>query len=124
LRSQHVAYLVLAALTVGVLLGLPAGVSARETAGTCQNAALYGQSDDAESWFRLPPYPEGRNAEHIYFGSATVEVEIHDLSTAHNFAIRDLSWGIPRRPVDGRSDVHRHPMLAGSTRNTTRCGVG
>jgi hypothetical protein len=92
LRSQHVAYLVLATLTVGVLLGLPAGVSAGETAGTCGSAGLYGQSDDDETWFRLPPYPFGRNAEHIYFGSATVEVEIHDLSTQHNFRIRDLSW--------------------------------
>jgi hypothetical protein len=92
LRTQQVAYLVLAALTVAVLLALPAGVSARETAGNCQNAALYGQSDDQESWFRLPPYPFGRNAEHIYFGAATVEVEIHDLSAAHSFRIRDISW--------------------------------
>jgi PASTA domain len=91
-RSQQVAYLVLAPLIVAVLLVMPAGVFAREAAGACQNAALYGQSDDQGSWFRLPPYPDGRNAEHIYFGAATVEVEIHDLSTAHNFHIKDLSW--------------------------------
>ena len=92
MRSQQVAYLVLATLTVAVLLALPAGVSARETAVPCQNAALYGQSDDAETWFRLPPYPEGREAQHIYFGNSTVEVEIHDLSTEHNFRIQDISW--------------------------------
>ncbi len=46
-----------------------------------------------ETWFRLPPYPKGRNAEHIYYGNATVQVEIHDLSTEQNFRITDLSWG-------------------------------
>jgi PASTA domain len=90
--GRHVAYLGLAALTGAVLLALPAGVSAREGAGTCQTAAVYGQSDNVESWFRLPPHPFGHNAEHIYFGAATVEVEIRDLSTEHNFRIRDLSW--------------------------------
>jgi hypothetical protein len=82
----------LPALAALFVIALPAGVSAREPADSCQNPALYGQSDDMETWFRLPPYPDGRNAEHIYFGNSTVEVEIHDLTTAHDFRIRDLSW--------------------------------
>jgi hypothetical protein len=86
--------LVLPALAALSVVALPAGASAREPAtGGCQSPALYGQSDDAETWFRLPPYPLGRNAEHIYFGNSTVEVEIHDLSTSQNFRITDLSWG-------------------------------
>lgn len=84
--------LVLPALAALLVIALPASVSARAPADNCQNPALYGQSDDEETWFRLPPYPGGRNAEHIYFGNSTVEVEIHDLSTAHDFRIRDLSW--------------------------------
>ena len=93
MSGRQVAYLVLAALTSAVLLALPAGASARETAGTCQSPAFFGQSDINETWFRLPPYPKGRNAEHIYYGNATVQVEVHDLSTEQNFRIRDLSWG-------------------------------
>ena len=92
MSGRQVAYLFLAALTGAVLLALPAGASAREVAGTCQSPAFYGQSDDDESWLRLPPYPFGRAAEHIYFGNSTVEVEIHDLTTEHNFRITDVSW--------------------------------
>src|SRR4029450_13793907 len=77
---------------MAALLALPASASARETTATCGNPQLFGQSDDLETWFRLPPYPEGRNAEHIYLGSQTVEVEIHDLTTAHDFRIKDLTW--------------------------------
>jgi PASTA domain-containing protein len=84
---------VLSALAALFLVALPAGVSARAPSANCQSPALYGQSDDQETWFRLPPYPLGRNAEHVYFGNATVEVEIHDLSTTQNFRITDLSWG-------------------------------
>ena len=94
--------LVLTALAALLVVALPAGVSAREPAGTCQNAALYGQSDDDETWFRLPPYPFGRNAEHIYFGPTTVEVEIHDLSTEHNFRIKDIR--LERRPRQPRDE--------------------
>jgi hypothetical protein len=83
---------VLPALAALFVIALPAGVSAREPADTCQNPALYGQSDDVETWFRYPPYEFGRNAEHIYFGNSTVEIEIHDLSIAHNFRISDLTW--------------------------------
>jgi hypothetical protein len=86
--------LVLPALAVLFLTALPAGASAREPGEPCPTTpAIYGQSDDNETWLRLPPYPEGRNAEHIYYGNATVQVEVHDLSAAHNFRIRDLTWG-------------------------------
>jgi hypothetical protein len=92
LSGRQIAYLILAAATGAVLLALPVGASGREVADTCQSPAYYGQSDDMESFFRLPPYPKGRNAEHIYHGNSTVEVEVHDLSTQHNFRIRDISW--------------------------------
>jgi PASTA domain len=92
LRRGILIKLVLPALAVLFVIALPAGVSAREPADSCPSPALYGQSDDDETWFRLPPYPFGRNAEHIYFGFSTVEVEIHDLTTAHDFRIRDLTW--------------------------------
>jgi PASTA domain len=92
LRRRTLIQLVLPALAALLMIALPTGVSAREPADSCQNPALFGQSDDQETWFRLPPYPGGRNAEHIYYGNSTVQVEIHDLTPAHDFRIRDLSW--------------------------------
>ena len=84
---------VLPALAVLFLTTLPAGVSAREPGDPCPTTpAFYGQSDDTDTWLRLPPYPEGRNVEHVYYGNSTVQVEIHDETTAHNFRIRDLTW--------------------------------
>ena len=89
MRGQQIVNVVLGALSAAILLALPAGAAAGETGGACANPVLFGQSDDVESWFRLP---QGRNAEHIYFGNSTVEIEIHDLTTEHNFRIRDISW--------------------------------
>ena len=84
--------LVLPALAALFVIALPAGVFAHEPSDTCPNPALFGHSDDVETFFRLPPYPEGRNAEHIYFGNSTVQVEVHDLSTSQNFRLKDVTW--------------------------------
>jgi hypothetical protein len=95
LRRRKPIKLVLPALAALFVIALPAsaGASAREPSDPCPNPVLYGRSNDEETTFEFPPYPDGRNAEHIYFGIATVQVEVHDESTAHNFRFTDLTWG-------------------------------
>jgi hypothetical protein len=94
LRRRKPIKLVLPALAALFVIALPTGAaaSAREPSDTCPNPVLYGFTGETDTWLRLPPYPFGRGAEHVYFGVSTVEVEVHDETPLFNFRFRDLSW--------------------------------
>ena len=74
---RTIVQLVVATLAILVVAAVPAAGHAQTGGAPCASADFYGQVVDNEIWLRYPPYPEGRDAQHITAG--TFDLEIHDL---------------------------------------------